>query len=521
MDVSPEQQAAINFNDPQFKTVGANFTYWHLIKVASKESLLEELSKIAKKINQISADKGELPLKNLISEEDLKNRSLAYAKHAFAEAFNGHRVSTTPISAVGPISLEDICIKTVQITGRKHAVNGKACQDQAVITRSRDYLVVVQSDGVSSAKYSDIGALLQSHLTTEAVFESLSELESNFEGKLSSPEFLASIYSKLYLKIFQVLDEIELDAASVLKQFICATNKILIVSAEESIIFTMDDGFISLYDHLIPVEELVDLPPALKEINFAPLINTAIVEDSIFPEAHKKKPNLNRPSISLEPPNGRMTDEYQMRFMLAIDEILKEEARGFHVGFCAPSAELFSSSVLFCTDGVRFTEGIIRDERYKYFPLFEWAEKYSQPTLEYYTALFNLVAFYQKDESLTKLVKFLISFDNQTLHADEDKMENPVSKLFSDQACAFIIKYEKFLENFNETGLSAKERAVKVLEELEKQNQKEHLYRIQMTLSLGAGKAIARFFNWESAENPYPLFDDVYIISISTKSDEK
>ncbi|MEZ4753331.1 MAG: protein phosphatase 2C domain-containing protein [Bdellovibrionota bacterium] len=484
---------------------------------------LDDLIKVVKKYAVILRDAGQVTRAPVnaprISEQDLKYRSLAYAQLALDKARNAGRISSESISDFEPLNLDDLNVKVTRAKGRAHMLRDEHCQDQAVVVRNHDYLVAVQADGVSTTRFAAIGALIQSHITTEAIFESLNSVQVE-EGQslLLCPDFLASVYTIFYTKLFEVAKKCDLHIEDALELFITATNKILIVSPKESVVYSIDDGFLSFNGAYLNVAEHVGRLKILSDLNIGPSIKYAIREDDASKIGHRSIPRVFDPNYTIEGLKQSYTHAELINFNRVVSEILVEEARGFQVMAWAPSAEFFSSPVSLFTDGVSFAQELNQESDNKFFPLVEWAEKYSQATLEYYTALFNLSELVVNKGSLIPLIKFILKFDSVNIVEDERKMANPVREKFTDAACNFIIPYEQFIPGKVNSKLAIGQRALHVLDQLEKQGLTEHLTRIKISLSQGARRAILKLFAWKEEDKFETVFDDFCVVSLSKKT---
>jgi hypothetical protein len=258
------------------------------------------------------------------------------------------------------VDLTQLSVRTARITGQHHLQKGTPCQDYVVVARDKNSIVAAVCDGVGSVPLAHYGAELHAKEGVRLA----RDLVATGPQSLIDTKFLAELYVRIYTRLKQITQELNIHPADAANTFLTSTLELLIMTPDETVVLSLGDGYLRWRGELRSIEGRtarfsspgIVLPP--------PLLTTALLADS-------------GDSSDLERPMG---------------EALRREAEAFAIVAHGTTGDVLHHPIELTTDGLRFADELARQHPgFQGFPISELLYQMNSGRIYDAGLLYNLV----------------------------------------------------------------------------------------------------------------------------------
>lgn len=310
---------------------------------------------------------------------------------------------------------------TVSAPGFFHLSDDVPLQDYALVHGEgrSDLRLAVLSDGVSSAKYSHLGARALCHAAAVIIDECLTPAiaQGQTESILDS-SFLARLHTELCRCIIEISKLAEIHPLNAIDAMFSATLQCAVVSPHETFVIALADGFFGQANAFRSIELVTDR--TMPDFNTPPLIGRAIEEEARSQLKWKARGNYSIPR-----------DE---RFLF-------EEAASFKVVFHGCTKDVLTSALVLTSDGLVYTDGVAYSSPTPALPVLHFLDD-EAPSVSGFTETTSLLHVH----ALAALRRDIAKAHNVWQKADHAKLDVPAWQSFyaqaEDKSCAVYLACE-------------------------------------------------------------------------------
>ncbi len=262
---------------------------------------------------------------------DLAKRSKLAARKVLTQTLRSREAFREQIPYAEAVDLRRITHKLIKIRGLDHSFAEEPCQDEVLLYRDEHCLLGVVADGAGAYALTHFGARILGHIALDTVRDIIARIRPRAtqpSETILQEEFLTELYEKIYLRLGEVLYNLQMRPEDALKTFLPATLQIVVVLPQEYFVVALGDGFFGAPANLRAVCSVLQRSPRLTALNCPPMIGSALMLDN----GHAPMPNLDDVTRAA----------------------LHDEAKAFHIVHHGFTEDLLKEDFICGTDGLRF-----------------------------------------------------------------------------------------------------------------------------------------------------------------------